>query len=224
MIALTTTRTSFYYNFNLIILSLAVGGFGLNALVNPEKLPPASAIVYFHGLIMFLWYVLIVFQSKLVRSGNLNLHKKLGKSSLILAIGIVISGIWMSVVHYHRPDGFLFSTINTFILINFIILYFLAWTNRQKPEFHKRYMTFVSLAAVFPALGRIVLGLNLNEYLSVPLWILLVLVVGVFDLKSQNKIHPASKIGTALILLGITLTLILIENEAWKKFLDQLMS
>lgn len=223
MTAFISPRPSFYFNFNLIILILALGGFGLNALVNPEKLPPASGIVYVHGLIMFLWYILIVIQSGLVRSRNLALHKKLGKSSLFLALGIVVSGIWMSVVHYGRPDGFLFSTINTFILINFIILYYLAWTYRHQSEFHKRYMTFASLAAIFPALGRVILGLNLNEYLSVPLWILLVLVVGVNDLKIQKKIHSATKIGTGLILLGIALTLILLENEAWKQFLDQLM-
>jgi hypothetical protein len=221
---LSNYRTSFYFYFNLFILILAIGGFGINALEHPDKLPPPSGIVYIHGVIMFLWYILIVIQSKLVRSRNISLHKKLGKSSLILALGIVITGIWMSVVHYSRPDGFLFSTINTFILINFIILYSLALINRYQSEFHKRYMTFASLAVVFPALGRIILGLNLNEYLSVPLWILLVLVTGVFDLKSEKKIHPATIIGSALIFLGIALILVLMENAAWKEFLDRQMS
>lgn len=221
---LSIHRSSFYFYFNLFILILVVGGFGINALVNPDKLPPASGIVYIHGVIMFLWYILIVVQSKLVRSRNISLHKRLGKNSLLLAFGIIITGIWMSVVHYSRPDGFLFSTINTFILINFIILYSLALINRHRPEFHKRYMTFASLAVVFPALGRIIFGFNLNEYLSVPLWILLVLVIGVFDFKSQRKIHPATKIGSALIFLGIALILVLMENAAWKEFLDGLMS
>lgn len=216
-------RPTFYFYFNVFILILVFGGFGLNALVHPDKLPPASGVVYLHGMIMFLWYILIVGQSGMIRSGNISLHKKLGKSSLLLALGIVISGIWMSLVHYSRPDGFIFSTINTFILINFIILYFLAWTNRHRPEFHKRYMIFVSLSAVFPALGRIILGLNFNQYISVPLWIVLVLVVGIYDYRSQKKIHPATKIGTGLILVGIALTLILMENATWKEFLDGLM-
>lgn len=223
MKTLTSPRPTFYFYFHLIILFLVFGGFGLNALVHPDKLPPVSGIVYIHGLIMFLWYILIVIQSNLVKSGNIDLHKKLGKSSLILAFGIVVSGIWMSVVHYSRPDGFVFSTINTFILINFIILFYLAWTNRFRSEYHKRYMTFVSLSAVFPALGRIILGLNFNQYLSVPLWIMLVLVMGVYDFQSQKKIHPATKVGTGLIILGIALTLILMENAAWKAFLDELM-
>jgi hypothetical protein len=223
MKTLPSPKSAFYFYFNLIILVMVFGGFGLNALVHPDKLPPVSGIVYIHGLIMFLWYILIVIQSNLVRSGNIVLHKNLGKSSLILALGIVVSGIWMSVVHYSRPDGFVFSTINTFILINFIILFYLAWTNRFRAEYHKRYMTFVSLSAVFPALGRIILGFNINQYLSVPLWIVLVLVIGVHDFQSQKKIHPATKVGTALILIGIALTLILMENAAWKAFLDQLM-
>lgn len=220
---LPSPRPSFYYFFNLVILALVIIGFGLNAIVHPDKLPPVSGIVYLHGLVMLAWYILIVYQSVLVRSGNIALHQKLGKTSFLLALEIVITGIWMSVVHYSRPDGFVFSTINTFILINFVILYFLAWKNRFRSEYHKRYMILVSLSAVFPALGRIILGLNFNQYLSVPLWIILVLVVGFYDFKSQNKIHPATKIGTGLIFVGIALTLILMENAVWKEFLDRLM-
>ncbi len=220
---LPSPRPSFYYFFNLVILALVIIGFGLNAIVHPDKLPPVSGIVYLHGLVMLAWYILIVYQSVLVRSGNIALHQKLGKTSFLLALAIVITGIWMSVVHYSRPDGFVFSTINTFILINFVILYFLAWKNRFRSEYHKRYMILVSLSAVFPALGRIILGLNFNQYLSVPLWIILVLVVGFYDFKSQNKIHPATKIGTGLIFVGIALTLILMENAVWKEFLDRLM-
>lgn len=223
MKTLTSPRPSFYFYFNLIILALVIGGFGLNAVVHPEKLPPVSGIVYLHGLVMLAWYILILYQAGLVRSGNIALHQKLGKSSVLLALAIVISGIWMSVAHYSRPDGFLFTTINTFILINFIILYFLAWKNRFRSEYHKRYMILVSLAAVFPALGRIILGLNLNQYLSVPLWIVLVLILGFYDFKSKKKIHPATKIGTSLILVGIALTLILMENAVWRKFLDGIM-
>lgn len=220
MNSLTFPRSSFYFNYSLFMLFLVFAGFGLNAVMNPEKLPPGSPVVYIHGVIMFVWYILIVIQSGLIRSGNKPLHQKLGKTSLIFAIGIVVSGIWMSVVHYGRPDGFVFTTINTFILINFIILYYLAWTTRFQPEFHKRYMIFVSLSVIFPALGRIILGLNFNEYISVPLWILFVLVVGVYDFKSREKIHPATKIGTLMIFIGIVLTLILIENSVWKEVLD----
>ncbi len=220
---LPSPRPSFYYFFNLVILALVIIGFGLNAIVHPDKLPPVSGIVYLHGLVMLAWYILIVYQSVLVRSGNIALHQKLGKTSILLALAIVITGIWMSVVHYSRPDGFVFSTINTFILINFVILYFLAWKNRFRSEYHKRYMILVSLSAVFPALGRIILGLNFNQYLSVPLWIILVLVVGFYDFQGQKKIHPATKIGTGFIFVGIALTLILMENAVWKEFLDRLM-
>lgn len=221
MNSLRLHRPSFYFKYSLFMLFLVFAGFGLNAVMNPGKLPPGTPVVYIHGLIMFIWYILIVIQSGLIRSGNKPLHQKLGKSSVILAIGIIVSGIWMSVAHFARPDGFVFTTINTFILINFIILYYLAWKARFQPEFHKRYMVFVSLSAIFPALGRIILGLNFNEYLAVPFWILLVLVVGVYDFRSLGKIHPATKFGTILILFGIVLTLILIENSVWKEFLER---
>lgn len=215
---------NFYLNFNLIILSLVVLGFGLNAMTNPSTLPPTHKIIWIHGLIMFGWYVLIVIQSGLIRKKQTSLHRKIGYSSIPLAIGILISGIVMSKVHYNRPDAFLFSTINTFILINFTILYSLGIVYRTKPDFHKRFMLLASLSAVFPGLGRIILGLQFNQYLSVPLWIMLVLVLGTVDWMTKKKIHPATWIGSSLIFIGIGLTLYLLENAAWKELMDQLMA
>lgn len=219
-----TAYPNFFFNLNLIILLLVSLGFGLNALTNPQSLPPAKPIIWIHGTIMFLWYLLIVFQSRLVQKKKIRLHKTLGYTSILLALGILISGLTMTVVHYDRPDAQIFATINTFIVINFSILYALALVYKTQPEFHKRFMTLASIAAMFPGLGRIVLGLHLNEYLSVPLWILMAFVPAAFDYYTSKRIHPASWIGGALIIIGIGLTLMLIENTEWKEFLDSMVA
>ncbi|PZV75751.1 hypothetical protein CLV31_1307 [Algoriphagus aquaeductus] len=220
----STTYPRFFLYFNLLILILVCLGFGLNAWTNTESLPPASTIVWIHGLIMFSWYVLIVIQSSLIQSRKINLHRSLGYGSIFLAVGIIISGLAMTVTHYHRPDAQLFATINTFIILNFTILYGLALMYRTRSDYHKRFMTLASVAAMFPGLGRIVLGLEVNEYLSVPLWMMMALVPGAYDLATMKKIHPASWIGGTLIIIGIGFTLYLIENEGWKELLDSLVA
>lgn len=219
-----TAYPKFFFYLNLIILILVSLGFALNALTNPQSLPPAKPIIWIHGAIMFLWYLWIVIQSGLVQRKKIKLHQTLGFASILLALGILVSGLAMTVVHYDRPDAQLFATINTFIVINFSILYALALIYKTKPEFHKRFMTLASIAAMFPGLGRIVLGLQLNEYLSVPLWIMMAIVPGAFDYYTSKRIHPASWMGGALIILGIGLTLLLIENSEWKEFLDKLIA
>lgn len=56
---------SFYY-YNLSILIFIILAFGANALVNTKDLPPISTVVIIHAISMFIWYFLIVMQSKLI--------------------------------------------------------------------------------------------------------------------------------------------------------------
>lgn len=220
----TRSNSSFYLVLHGIILALVVLGFGLNAIQNSDSLPPSSSIIWIHGIAMFGWYLLIVIQSLLIQKHQFKIHRILGWGSLFLALGIIISGVWMTKEHYYRPNSLLFATINTFILINFSLLYSAAFLYRNKPEYHKRLISLASIAAMFPGLGRVILGLQWNEYLSVPLWILFAMVPAAYDWYRSKKIHPAPWIGGSMIIIGIGLTLFLMENKPWKNLMDSFLS
>jgi len=80
---------------------------------------------------MLAWYTLVVVQTRLIIHKNHSLHITLGKSSIALAAGIVISGIMMTLESYARSSRVDIVTVNLFILFNFIFLYTLALYRRK---------------------------------------------------------------------------------------------
>lgn len=75
-------RDQFFFYFNLLILVIVVGAFGVNGVVNYEDLPPISTIVIIHGIFMFAWYLLVVVQANFIRQRNYKIHMILGNSVL----------------------------------------------------------------------------------------------------------------------------------------------
>ncbi len=210
----------FFFYFSAVILILVIGGFGINAMVNFDDLPPILPIVYIHGIIMLIWYTLVVVQTSLIRSGNHSLHITLGKTSSVLAVGIVISGILMTLESYERSGRVDIVTINIFLIINFIILYSLALLNRKSADKHKRLILFASLAMILPALGRITQALGINDFISIPLWLILMLAIVVYDLRTLKKVHKATILGSVLIIVGIAFTVGLMDSESWAQLLE----
>ncbi len=173
----------FFLYYNVAILILVVGSFGINGMVNFEKLPAFSALVITHGIIMLLWYGLVVLQGILIRQGNHKIHFTLGRASIPLAAGIIITGVMMSVDNYHRSGAPTVFTVNLPITINFMILYFLAIYRRKYADQHKRFILFSSIAIIVPAFGRIIQLAEIDGFFSIPMWLLLLLPPIVYDLR-----------------------------------------
>lgn len=214
-----TRGASFFCYYACIILLIVTGGFGVHAVLKPADLPPASMAVLFHALVMFAWYALFVIQSGLIRNGKPALHMRLGKMSLVLALGIIITGIMVTLTHYFRkPEGIVF--IGGFINVtNFGLLFGLALLWRKHSDWHKRLMLFAGLAMMAPALTRVVRAADFNEMAVLPLWLMLLLVPVIYDFKVIGKTHKATVLGIALIILGIALMIGIGTSPAWENFL-----
>jgi len=209
----------FYFYYSSIILTIVVAAFGVNALINFEDLPPISTIVIVHGICMIVWYTLVVVQTRLIIQKNHSLHMTLGKSSIVLAVGIVISGIMMTLDSYARSSSVDIVSVNLFITINFISLYSLALYRRKQSDKHKRLMLFASLSMMLPALARITQAASINDFLSLPMWLILLLVPALYDIKTLKRVHTATILGIVLIIVGIVFTISLLESSAWAQFL-----
>lgn len=212
-------RTSFFFYYACAILLTVVGGFGAHAMFNSSRLPPVSSAVIFHALFMFTWYILFVIQSGLIKNGKPALHMRLGKISLALVLGILISGIQVTIVHYFRkPEGLVFIG-NLINMLNFGLLYGLAVFWRKHPAWHKRLMLFASLAMMAPALTRIARAIDLNEFAVLPLWLLMMAIPAIYDMTSIQKVHKATFLGAALIMVGIVLMVSIGMSPEWERFL-----
>jgi hypothetical protein len=210
----------FFFYFSVVILILVIGGFGSNAMVNFEDLPPLLPIVYIHGIIMLIWYTLVVVQTSLIRSGNRSLHMILGKTSSVLALGIIFTGILMTLNTYERSARVDIVTINIFLIINFIILYSLAFYRRKYSDKHKRLILFASLSMILPALGRITQAFSINDFISIPLLLVLMLAIVVYDLRTLKKVHKTTILGIVLIIVGIAFTIGLMDSKRWAQLLE----
>lgn len=213
-------REQFFFYYNLLILFIVVGTFSVNGFLNFEDLPPISLIVIIHGTLMFAWYVLVVVQAKLIRQRNYNIHITLGKLSIALAAGIVISGILMTLDSYARSSRVDIVTVNIFITINFIILYTLALVKRSQSDKHKRFILFTSVSMILPALGRFTQATGINEFISILILLILLVIPVIYDLRTLKRVHKTTILGISLIIIGIALTVSLMESSSWIQFLE----
>jgi len=214
----------FFFNYSLLMLILAIGGFGINAIVNNERMPPKSGILISHAIVMFLWYILLVFQSWLIKSNNFSLHKNLGKLSVILALSVVITGALTVANSYPRePQGVALVTYNFLIVSLFSIFYSIAVYKRKVPIVHKRLMLFTSLAVLHPALFRVNRIFDLNFPLDLLLLLILILIIVIYDVRTIKKVHLSTLLGAISIIMVFVITITLISSDGWNEIIKSLM-
>lgn len=145
-LALSVTLIGFFKTF---ILPSARGAFS------------APAVIYIHGGLLFLWTILLVLQSVLIRMRKLKLHRRLGFLSIGLIPCVVISTMAAGVFALERDLGLgggqsaVSSLVGTFTApIIFAILFTAAIAYRRRPEFHKRLMLLAMIAILWPAFFR----------------------------------------------------------------------
>ncbi|HMS08896.1 MAG TPA: hypothetical protein PKE66_05400 [Pyrinomonadaceae bacterium] len=214
-----TSRSAFFFYYACILLLVVTGGFGFHALIKPANLPPVSQTLIFHAIFTYSWYVLFTVQTGLIRTKRPALHMRLGKMSVALALGVVITGILISIAHYLRkPEGLVFmgGLVN---MANFSLLYGSAVFMRNRSDWHKRLMLFAGIAMMAPVLARVVRAADLNEFAALPMWLLLIFVPAIYDLTSSKKVHKATLLGIALIIGGIVIMITIGMSSAWTTFL-----
>lgn len=211
---------AFYFYFNCLMLVAVVGAFGINSIVNYEALPPISLIIVTHGILMTAWFLLVVVQSGLVRSNKVSTHKRLGKISVVLAIGVVISGLLTAYSGYVRKGEAVTVMASIVHVISFIIFYSLALFNLNDPAKHKRLMIFASLAMLIPALARITQALDIDPFASLGIWFLFMLAPLVHDIRVLKKVHRTTVLGIAVIIAGIVVMIGVGMSESWASFLE----
>lgn len=217
-------QDKFFFKYSLLMLIIAIGGFGINAIVNYDKMPPKSVILIFHATVMFLWYILVTFQSWLITSNNVSLHKNLGKLSVILALSVVITGALTVANSYPRePQGVAVVTYNFFILSLFSIFYCIGIYMRKVPAIHKRLMLFTSLAVLHPALFRVNRIFDLNFPLGLLIYLILIIIIIVYDIRTIKKVHLSTLLGAISIIMIFVVITSLINSDEWNKMIKSLM-
>ncbi|MCA8955607.1 MAG: hypothetical protein KDC87_06010, partial [Planctomycetes bacterium] len=88
----------FFLRHTLVMLLLVAAGFLGNALA--AGVPPPSALVVVHAALSSAWYLLSCLQPWLVRRGAQRAHVRFGWASVVIALGVLVSGVWVAAEHF----------------------------------------------------------------------------------------------------------------------------
>jgi len=196
-----TKGEPFFYYFSSALLFTVVLAFSMNILLKNYHLDSSMSVIIIHGISMLLWYSLLFWQTRLIRIDNINTHKKLGLLSIVLSIVIVISGIMIAISNYkgEREALTLFGNFSGIFI--FGILYTFAVINRYKSDIHKRLIIVASIAMLSPALVRILRIFDINDFVTLPFWLIYIAALPIYDYRKFKKIHRATLLATVFLLI-----------------------
>jgi hypothetical protein len=195
-----------------VIWLAIVAGFGID-LVNRAhygglKFP---LIVHLHVVAYGGWLLLLAAQVWLMRTGRAAIHRRLGWAALVLLPLMLVLGpaaaISGAANTAHMPDKWLsWMSVQFTNAFGAVALLSAGLLLRRDGAAHKRLMLMGTIALTEPGFGRIweapisaawgdgYLPLYFATYIGT---IVLVVAVGVYDLATRRRLHPAY-VGAAL--------------------------
>lgn len=181
-----------------LVLGLEVSGVGI---------VETDWVIHLHAAVFVGWMALLLTQVGLVARGRTRTHMALGGyggialGAVVLLVGGLITyeqaraGVSEGLITWAEAPTV--TMISWASLLGFALLLALGLLNRTRPEVHKRYMLFATIALVFAATSRM-------EYLlgpwsnSIGMGLMVVPILG-YDLHSEGRVRVASLVGAAVM-------------------------
>jgi hypothetical protein len=199
----------------------------------PEFPVPPERFFLLHGLVFASWIVLLLVQPLLVAAGRSDLHRRLGGFGVVLAIGVVLSGVYGALLAAGRPGGFngvpvpptAFLAVPLFDMLMFATFVSLALRAVRNPQAHKRWMLLAAMTMLMPAFARwpgdLIGKLGIVGVFAVGDAFLLPLAA--WDLRSRGRLHPVTLWGGLALVASQPLRLAISGTAAWTAFAGALM-
>ena len=211
---------------SVLLLVLSVVAFSDNLFTDISQASNSDPKFIVHGLFGFAWYALLATQANLVRRRNVSLHRTLGITTFIVAIGVTLSTLYIFIVVWkgwsHMTEE---ARANRLLLPGFAACMFLAWRWRGQAVRHKRLIlvgTFFMLGPVlaraydplvvswmeplFPAFSARVDEVGFLAFF-LGLWNAFFWSLAVYDWKTLRRIHPVTAAGYAWLLFAWLISL-----------------
>jgi hypothetical protein len=194
----------FYFFMSLLIAVIVVYGFSHTI---GERLIHAAVrrpfILYLHAAIFFGWVLFFIFQSLLVRTHKVRLHRQIGWFGVALGVAISVLGISTAITmtrfqmfRLHAVEDAVTDLLGPFLdMTSFTIPFALAIYWRKKPEFHRRLLLVATCALTSAAFSRMPLQmLPVLPNMLIFIWIyggvdVLIFLGVVRDMIVDRRIH-----------------------------------
>lgn len=187
--------------------------------------PELPALRHIHGLVMTLWFGLLVVQARLVAARRVAVHRRLGVFGALLAALVLVVGIMTAIDAARRgsspgPPPLMFLAVPLGDMLVFAALAGAGLYFRRRTDIHRRLMLLSSLAMLGAAFARLPLDFvrTAGPLLYFGLTDLFVLACVVYDTRTNRRLHPAFGWGALLVVTSHPLRLMLAGTPAWMRF------
>ena len=194
------------------------------------------AVIHAHAIVASAWFLLLCVQPFLIRANRIDLHRWLGRSSVVLVVMLLITGVLVTKRAYLNaivevPREVVLSLIaQPFTGLSlFTLCYVLALVNRRKLHWHVAFMVGGALAVATPGLARLglyVIG-GAPGIIAVILGIYATLLCFMFYAKARWQ-QPLARspylIVIVLFIAAHTLDLVGSKTKAWLWLADKMVS
>ena len=194
---------------------------------------PYPLITHIHGFFFAGWLVLATTQVALIRMRRLAWHRSLGYFMIAWGAAMIVLGPAVAWMEQRRDFGTPagdpgFFSIQIIDIISFAVLGTAGVLLRATPVAHKRLMMLATLCIADAGYGRWLpppLEHAFGRHHFMPEYVglygataLLIVGMGVYDLITRNRLHPAYVAGAAWGLAGQLTAIVLYLNPAWIAF------
>jgi len=208
----------FFVKLAWILSVIIVVGFAQNAALGRVDIPRVPVWVHFHALLMLGWLGLFVTQNRLAASGNLVLHRKLGRIAAFLVCAIVgvacFAGVMSLALHRYPPffSAAYFLMLTLVDTLGFGGLVLAGITNRHDTETHRRLIMGGTIVILEPAFGRLlpmpIIGGETGEWITMVIQLAFVGAIALHDRRTLGRVHPATvSVGIVIALAHVIVTL-----------------
>lgn len=223
----------FFSGMALAMLTVAVAGFLPSIVHTAGRRAPISPLAAAHGILYFAWLIIFLVQSRLIATGHVALHRRVGVAAAFVLAMMIPVGYATSAAMVRR--GFdlsgdlridhdpLFESIFTFGgLLMFTVLAIAAIAFRRRPDIHKRLMLFANIALMTSPLAHFIghnprLAAMPGAIIMVPISMFLIAAVA-RDYWLSGKVRPLTiGVAIAMLLAGPLEAAVIGPSAAWHR-------
>jgi len=224
----TIKLSSFYARMGMLLIVLVIAGFAPFVFQRLQSGGTMGLALAGHTVSYMGWCFLFLVQAGLVAGKNIKLHMTLGKSSLALALVMVVTAVLVTQQSFDRgssggtpfsPEHFIMLPVMDVLL--FVGFYAAGMIKRKQALTHKHIMLFAGIMMLDPATGRLGLALGLPP-LGLLFHFAVVALVWVHDRKTDGAAHTVTKWATLLLVVRYGLFFTVGFTDAWAAFAHML--
>jgi hypothetical protein len=210
------SHLSFFFAAHIVLLVIVLLGFSPSFFLRSafHHVTPLPILLYVHGAVLTVWFLLTVVQGWLIRTQRRQLHRRLGYiaagyAAVVIGFGTLANLMLISEIHSPADGENIVVWGNFFTLVMFAAFVSLAVVFRKRSEIHKRLILLASMSIVGPALARLPRwpifagGLEAGRNFAIAGLLIMFALLLTYDVVARRKPHPASCVGMALILTSL---------------------